>query len=322
MRIIGFDIGGTKCAVLVADVDGEKVEFLFREEIQTKGKWQDILNSLCSILEKKLLEFNIPQESMLCAGVSCGGPLDSKNGIIYSPPNLPGWDAVPIVSYLQEKLKIPVALMNDADAGAVAEWKFGAGRGAENMIFLTFGTGLGAGLILNGRLYSGTNNMAGEIGHVRLRSKGPLGYGKYGSMEGFCSGGGLKQIAQKYARKTLLKGGRVSFCADFDKLEDIDAKAVIQAADRGEKDAQKILRECGKNFGRCLSILIDILNPEVIVAGSIFCRAHKFIYKPAIDMIKKEALAVSAVVCHIEKSQLGERIGDYAAIVAAPMINK
>lgn len=322
MRIIGFDIGGTKCAVLAAEVVPEKVNFIFREEIRTRGTWQNVLDKLCVILEENLQKYNIPRDSLDCAGVSCGGPLDSENGVIYSPPNLQGWNNVPIVSYLENILKIPVALMNDADAGAVAEWKFGGGRGAKNMIFLTFGTGLGAGLILNGRLYSGTCNMAGEIGHVRLNDSGPLGYGKYGSAEGFCSGGGIKQIAQKYARKTFLKGKSVSFCADSDSIENVDAKAVIQAADRGEKDAIKILRECGKNFGRVLSILIDVLNPEVIVAGSIFCRAYNYIYEPAVDIIKEEALAAAAAVCRVEKAQLGERIGDYAAIVAAPMIEK
>lgn len=118
-------------------------------------------------------------------GISCGGPLNSTAGIIEGPPNLPGWNNVKIADILTSHYGVFASLQNDANACAVAEWKFGAGKGAQNMIFLTFGTGLGAGLILNGRLYSGTNDNAGEIGHIRLEEFGPSGYGKSGSFEGF-----------------------------------------------------------------------------------------------------------------------------------------
>ena len=105
------------------------------------------------------------------------------------PPNHPGWDAVPVTEYISERLSVPAFLQNDANACTVAEWKFGAGKGTRNLIFLTFGTGLGAGLILDGRLYEDANGLAGEAGHIRLAENGPLGYGKFGSFEGFCSGG-------------------------------------------------------------------------------------------------------------------------------------
>src|SRR5690606_15592063 len=136
-------------------------------------------------------------------GISCGGPLDSRRGVILSPPNLPGWDRIPVVEVFQQAFKVPVALQNDANAGALAEWLWGAGRGSHNMIFLTFGTGMGAGLILNGQLYSGTNDLAGEVGHIRLAPDGPVGYGKAGSFEGFCSGGGIKQLATDRAKMAL-----------------------------------------------------------------------------------------------------------------------
>ena len=117
-------------------------------------------------------------------GISCGGPLDSKKGMIYSPPNLPGWDKCLLQRYLQMKFGVETALQNDANACALAEWLMGAGRGTSNMVFLTFGTGMGGGLILNGRLYSGTNDLGGEVGHIRLAKDGPVGFGKAGSFEG------------------------------------------------------------------------------------------------------------------------------------------
>ena len=133
----------------------------------------------------------------MAIGITCGGPLDSKKGLIMSPPNLPKWDKIPITKIIEDNFNVPVFLQNDANACALAEWRFGAGKGTNNMIFLTFGTGLGAGLILDGRLYAGTNNLAGEIGHIRLAKDGPLGYDKKGSFEGFCSGAGIARLAKK-----------------------------------------------------------------------------------------------------------------------------
>lgn len=321
MYLAGFDIGGTKCAVLAARAEGDSLQFLFRKEIETAGTWREVLDRLCVLFRQECR--NLPADAILQgAGVSCGGPLDCARGMICSPPNLPGWDEVPVTEYLSEKLRVPVGLMNDADAGAVAEWRYGAGRGTKNMIFLTFGTGLGAGLILNGRLYSGAGGMAGECGHIRLKRDGPTGYGKKGSLEGFCSGNGLRQIAQKYAADQFLRGRTVSFCADPEEIPSITAKKLVQCAKAGNKDAVAILHECGKNFGRGLAILIDLLNPERIVVGGIFSRAQTFLYGPMMREIRKEALSRSVAKCTVVAAGLGEEIGDYAAIVAASQIGK
>lgn len=181
-------------------------------------------------------------EEIQVIGISCGGPLDSRQGVTLSPPNLPGWDEIRIVSYLKEKYGIRAYLQNDANACAMAEWKFGAGRGNGNMIFLTFGTGMGAGLILNGQLYSGTNDNAGEIGHVRMSEHGSVDYGKTGSFEGFCSGGGLAQLGQNIARERFQRGEPVSFCESISKLESITAKGIAEKAKEGHEDAKEVYR--------------------------------------------------------------------------------
>ncbi|MBQ7292692.1 MAG: ROK family protein, partial [Clostridia bacterium] len=180
---IGIDIGGTKCAVVLGDSNGilKKVAFKTEECKQTITKILDIAESF---------------GTADAVGISCGGPLDSGRGVIMSPPNLPDWDNIPIVKLVSDRLGIPAYLQNDANACALAEWRFGAGRGTQNMAFLTFGTGLGAGLILNGRLVDGANGMAGEIGHIRLTDDGPTGYGKAGSAEGYCSGGGIARLGR------------------------------------------------------------------------------------------------------------------------------
>ena len=155
---IGIDIGGTKCAVVRGDESGRILE---KRSFPTT----DRANTLEQIFEHTR---QILSDRTKAIGVSCGGPLDSKTGVILGPPNLPGWDCVPVTEHLTERFHLPAYLENDANACAVAEWRFGAGKGCENLIFLTFGTGLGAGLILDGKLYRGACGMAGEVGHVRL----------------------------------------------------------------------------------------------------------------------------------------------------------
>lgn len=166
--ILGYDIGGTKCAVIlgvVEDINTELCKILDKEVFPTQEKtgYQDVIEELFLITDRLLFKHHLTLASISSVGISCGGPLDSQCGIIMSPPNLPGWDNVPITNIIKQRLGISAHLINDADAGAVAEWKFGAGKKYNSIIFLTFGTGMGAGLILNGRLYSGTNNMAGEV---------------------------------------------------------------------------------------------------------------------------------------------------------------
>ena len=312
MNILGFDIGGTKSCVLLAKTDGENIEFLKRIQIATKGSWKEVVDKLCDEGEKSLKEYGITE---FCAGISCGGPLDSEKGIIQSPPNLKGWDDVHICEYINKRLGCEVRLKNDADACALAEWKYGAGKGCKNMIFMTFGTGLGAGLILNGKLYSGTSGNAGEVGHIRLEEDGPIGYGKRGSFEGFCSGGGIRQIAIKKAEERLKKGLKVSYM--HGNLEDITTKDVSLACKEGEKDALEVMAVSGHYLGVGLSIVIDILNPEKIVIGSVFARAGEFLREEMQNVLDREALSQALKVCSVVPAMLGEKIGDYGAVVAA-----
>jgi len=270
---------------------------------------------------EKTLEkiFNAVQEMGECRaiGISCGSPLDEKKGIIMSPPNLVGWDDVHIVEMLEKRFGVPAYLCNDANACALAEWKFGAGKGTQNMIFLTFGTGMGAGLILDGKLYSGTNGNAGECGHVRMTEQGPVGYGKSGSFEGYCSGGGIKQIGQTVARELLQMGKRASFCESMQNLDEITAKSVAKAAHEGNADAIRVYDICAEKLGMGLSMLIDLFNPEIIVLGSIFERSEDLLRQKAEEIIKREALPMSASVCKIRPALLGDTIGDCAAVAVA-----
>ena len=202
MYLLGFDIGGTKCAAVTASWDGQQITLLQKKRCDT-----DLKISPYEMLDKLItLADSILDRTPDAIGISCGGPLDAEKGVILGPPNLPGWDEVRITNYLEQHYHTKVCLQNDANACAVAEWKFGAARGCKNAVFLTFGTGLGAGLILNGQLYGGTNGNAGEVGHLRLEETGPAGYGKAGSFEGFCSGGGIAQLGWQFALEKAAQG--------------------------------------------------------------------------------------------------------------------
>ncbi len=312
--MIGFDIGGTKCAVCIGEEVGGELLIKDKMIIPTDHSITpyEMIDKMCSLAEGMTDNFDV-------IGISCGGPLDSKRGIIMSPPNLPGWDNIRIVDYLKEKYNVNVYLENDANACAVAEWKYGAGKGTDNMIFMTFGTGLGAGLILDGKLYRGANDMAGEAGHIRLNAFGPVGYGKAGSFEGFCSGGGIAQLGKMYAQERLQMGKSVSFCDSFSELDTITAKSIAECAYKGEQDAKGIYETCGTMLGKGLSILIDILNPERIVLGSIFQRSENLIRPKMQEVLEKECLLYSLDACEVVPANLGENIGDYAALAVASM---
>jgi glucokinase len=170
---------------------------------------------------------------------------------------------------------------------------------------------------LDGKLYNGTNDMAGEIGHIRLDNNGPVGYGKSGSFEGFCSGGGIEQLARAKVLEQLQMGKKPALCECMEKLHELNAKTVGDAAENGDPLAKEIYRICGQYLGYGLSVIIDILNPEVIVIGGIFVRSRKLLIDTTMKIIRREALSHSRKTCKILPAGLGEQIGDYAALVVA-----
>jgi glucokinase len=319
-NLIGIDIGGTKCAVLSGRLheDGNlevtgKLGFITADH-PSPGK---MLPQLQSGIDKILKDQQLTPKDISAIGISCGGPLNSKTGVVLSPPNLPGWNEVHIVKFFEDKFSVPPALQNDANACALAEWKFGAGRGTRNMVFLTFGTGLGAGLIIDGKLYAGTNDNAGEVGHIRLEEFGPVGYGKTGSFEGFCSGSGIAQLARLKAIEQFQMGKKVTYCPGFDDLMSLTAQRVAEAANEGDPVALKVFEICGTYMGKGLSVIIDILNPECIVIGSIFVRAGHLLIPSLEKSLETEALPLARKVCRIVPAELDECIGDIASLSVA-----
>lgn len=312
--IAGIDIGGTKTAVVLA---AEPPQLLVREAFPTRpqnGPEQAITAIIASV-HRALASSNTRQGDLAAIGVSCGGPLDSDRGIIQSPPNLSTWVDVPICGILETEFGVPCFLENDANAGALAELRFGAGRGAKDLIFLTMGTGLGAGLILNGELRRGASQSAGEIGHVRLTRSGPVGHGRAGTVEGWASGGGMAQVARMFVKAAQARGE--STLLEKKELKKLTARDVAEAACKGDRVAQAVVTRSGEKLGEALAILVDVINPERIVVGGLALRFGEAILGPARKRMMREALPNAARVCSVVPAGLGEAIGDVAALCVA-----
>ena len=321
--LAGIDIGGTKCAVSLGQTNGDAVEILDKRRFATPATPESTLTRFVAELEGLLASQRAAEADaqagaqLATVGISCGGPLDSRRGLILSPPNLPGWDAVDVVTPFRARFGVPAAVQNDANACALAEWWWGAGQGCNSLIFLTFGTGMGAGLVLDGRIYTGASDMAGEVGHVRLAEDGPLGYGKRGSFEGFCSGGGIARLAQQRALENIQAGHAPAFCPTLADLDSVTAATVGQAAQIGDPLALEIFETVGHYLGRGLAMLVDVLNPERIIVGSIYKRQQALLEPVALRVLREEAHPHALAACEVVPAGLGERVGDYAGLAVA-----
>jgi glucokinase len=309
---IGIDIGGTKCAVALAD---SGANILVREQYPT-GLGEDGRIRTVEQLKSAAARLSARRE-IKAIGIACGGPLDTQKGVILCPPNLGGWEDFPIVKAFQDELHLPTFLDNDANAGALAEWRFGAGKSADNLIYLTFSTGMGAGIILDGRLCRGSSDQAGEVGHVRLAEDGPEGHNKRGSFEGFCSGPGMAKLMASELAALAAEIGPVEMHERYKDPQQITGKDVADWAKGGDPLALKVAATSGEYLGRGLAVLVDVLNPESIVVGGMGVRLGDLVLEPARRVLADEALATGVMTCRIVPAALGERTGDIGAICVA-----
>jgi glucokinase len=277
-------------------------EIRWRKQFATipERGFQDIFKELTSVIREGL---SASKDEVKAISVSIGGPLDILKGVIKSPPNLPGWDEIPLKRLLSEQFALPVYVEHDGNAGALAEFRFGAGKGFRNIIFLTMGTGFGAGLIFDGKLYRGTTDTAGEIGHIRVAEEGPLCYGKSGSLEGYCSGTGMAKLAH------------MMFPSEW--AESASVLDIYAAHRSGSREARQVFERAAYYLGRGFAMLADLLNPERIILGGLGMRIGDAFLPAAERIFRLEALPQAKESCAIVPAQLGESLGDIAALCAA-----
>ncbi len=260
--LLGIDIGGTKSAVVIGDADGN---VLARVSALTPSEsWQEAYALLLALVHEVCQAYRTPLTELAAVGVSCGGPLDSRTGIVHAPPNLPHWVDVPLRSLLEADLHLPVNLENDANATAVAEHRWGAGQGCSDLAFLTMGTGIGAGLILDGALYRGRRDLAGEIGHATIYPGGVLCLcGKRGCLEAIASGTSIGRM------------GRERFGEDGITAHDVCARARL-----GDPIAQSVIDDASLAMGIGLANLLQTLNLERIILGTLAVHAADLFMEP------------------------------------------
>ena len=304
--ILGLDVGGTKTALVEGTAEGEileRVEWPTESERAFAEVFPQVVVQIGAMISLAGGRGRMP----VALSVSIGGPLKIGEGFLIDPPHLPGWHGVALKRRLSEAFpSLPVFVEHDGNAGALAEFHFGVGKGRSDLrhlIFLTFGTGIGAGFIVNGQVLRGATDTAGEVGHWRLAEDGPPGFGKRGSWESFASGAGLIELA---AEMFPVRWNRESPIAEL-------VKAMLE----GDCEAMEVAEVAGRWMGRGLALLIDALNPQVIVFGSLGVVLGERILGPARRVIAEETLPQAAAACELVPAALGRQIGDVAALMAA-----
>jgi glucokinase len=253
-------------------------------------------------------------QSIYGIGIGCGGPLDRETGVILSSPNLPGWRDVPLRQIIQDALGAPVTLDNDANAAALAEARFGAGRQIQNFIYLTISTGIGGAIVINGQLYHGSTGNAGEFGHQTLNPNGPLCLcGKRGCLEAYASGTSIARCAREAAQsqQTL-----ITQFVDGD-LDRINADIVSFAARKGDQVALELWEQAGCHLGHGIANAINIINPERVILGGGVTKAGDLLFVPTRRYAAKWTMPELFRNVEIVPAELGDDIGIYGAAVLA-----
>jgi glucokinase len=295
---LGLDVGGTKCAAVVGDDSGsvlDRVEWASNVGRGSSAMIDDLCRHASALCRA--------DKPVVSVGVSIGGPLDAAKGIIYSPPNLPGWDVVPLRSILEERLRLPVRVEHDAAACAWAEHLWGAGKNATRLVYLTCGTGLGVGFVIDNDIYRGAEGQNCEIGHARYQDSGPTAFGKAGSIEAFCAASSLGRLAAWYYPQ---RWSAVPSSAE-----------VAEMGASGDADAQQVIAANARAVGDLCALLGDLLRPDRIVLGSLAKYLGESWIQSVRERFEMESLPDTARICRIVPAGLGDRLQDCSALAVA-----
>ena len=312
--LIGIDLGGTKISTALVDAAGRIIARDYRETQATEGQ-KAVIERMVDAAHHVLGEAGIAPAQVTAAGVCAPGPIDSRIGVVTAPPNLPGWKNVPLKQLIEEALSITTFLENDANAAALGEHRFGAGRGMQNMIYVTASTGIGGGLVLNGQLYSGATGAAGEIGHMTVLPWGPYcGCGNRGCLEALASGTAIARDGRELVRR-----GVPTLIADLaaGNPERVTAKLVAEAADKGDIEAQEILAEAMTYLGVGMANLVNLFNPELIVIGGGLTNMGEGLFGPVRRAIERRAFPAAVRAVKVVPAELGDDVGVLGAVAAA-----
>jgi glucokinase len=310
--LLGIDIGGSKVALALADAQG-RVRSRLRRPTEPSGDARADLARISADARRLVAEAGLASSDLAAVGVSAPGPVDPLRGELVDPPNLPGWGRVPLRDWLREELGAPVEVANDANAAALAEWRYGAGRGFEDLLYLTMSTGVGGGLVLGGRLHAGALGNAGEIGHLPIEWDGEAcACGLRGCLEAYVGGAAwtrrLRRIAPERGRVAELAGGR----------ERATPRELVAAAREGDAFALGEMRRWNHYLARGIVAAIFVLAPQAVVLGTIASAAgEELCFAPLRELVSARVWPILGRGLAILPSGLGESLPDRAGIAVA-----
>jgi glucokinase-like ROK family protein len=309
--IIGIDMGATHMRIILTNFGANAIaekEIL----INIASGPDHCIERANEMVQEILLDNNLSLPMVAAIGVGVPGPIDSEAGMVIAPPIMPGWDRFPIRDTLEKLWGRPVSVNNDAELGALGEWAYGAGRGARDLAYIKVGTGIGAGLLIGGRIYRGSTGSAGEIGHLTMDNDGPLcTCGNYGCLEAFSGGHAIAKRARESIKQDL------STQMNRYASEELSAKSVASAAQRGDLVAQQILEDAGEHLGVAIAGLVNIFNPDVIVVGGGVAKTGDLFLEPVRKAVAQRSLPAAAENLRITTAVLGRRSSSLGAVVQA-----
>ena len=310
---IGIDVGGTN--VKIALVNEDKIIYSNSVKKKKKMGYEYTVNNIKQAIKDLMKETNTEAKDIQGIGFDFPGQVDCKTGVVKLAPNIPGWVNVPIAQMIEEEFNIPTRIDNDVRCAALGELKFGAGRGCENFICITVGTGIGSGIVINGKVVRGASNAAGELGHIKLQMQGgPIcGCGDTGCLEAFASGPSIVAMAQDYIR-----GGKSTKFREMAAAEggEITPYMVAKAAEAGDPVAKRIFEIVGEYIGIGLTSVINLLNPEKVIIGGGVAEAGDLLFDPIRRTIKERAMVVAGEAVEIVPAELGNSAG----VIGASML--
>jgi glucokinase len=299
-------LGGTKIIAAVVLPDGKIISRNYCLTMADHGP-EIVIDRVLVAVNRAIAQANLNTSDVIGIGIAAAGIMDTARGIVTTSPNLPRWYNVPLRDIIADRLGVVTYVINDANAAALGEHRFGAGVGFDNIVYLTVSTGIGGGIITGGELYSGADGCAGEMGHMTVEANGPRCHcGNFGCLEALASGWAMAKAAL-----THIKNGEKSSIVELvdGRLENITAETVSAAARRGDKLAADLIAEAAKYLGIGLANLVNIFNPELIVIGGGLSKMGDMLLKTARRELKERAFQLPAQTAHIVRARLGSNAG-------------
>jgi glucokinase len=304
--VLTVDAGGTKVLMAVVQPDGEILSRRYYLTEAERGV-RAVINKLSSDINKSIDAARSEGTEPIGIGIGIAGVLDVDKGLVTSSPNLPGWRNIPIRDTIAARSDLPTYIINDASAAALGEYRFGAGKGCDSMLYMTVSTGIGGGIIANGELYTGVDGCAGEFGHMTIVPDGPQCHcGNFGCLEALASGWAIAKEAI-----TRIRNGENSYITEVvgGRIEDITAEAIAAAARKNDQLACEIVDKAASYLGIGLANLVNIFNPELIVIGGGLSKMGDMLLRPARRIIKERAFKLPAKTVHVVRAHLGGNAG-------------